>query len=427
MFASAPRIGHASVYLGPRDIEGRMIRRTLAVAALAASCALLAVCNPAGGRHSTVPANCQSTQPLIVPQQTDILFVIDNSGSMREEQAGVALELPAFVSALQQGAGVENDFQVGVITTTVYQNSISPPPVGQVLRTFPDQAGKLRPATLVGGGTSRILSGTDPNLVAEFSTLVQQGTTGSGQETPFEAVRLATSPPVVNNENAGFLRKGARLVVVVVSDEDDCSEQVTFTPDGGLVSPPQVYVSSSTNEDFCTQQSAKLGTIDQYYTLYNGLTDETGAKRDVLWAAIAPVARADKTALEIDDNGTPRNIDCPTSNGPGYRHREMASRFNKQLANLDSICNSSYHDTLLNIAALANITSSIAVHGMPDPRLVTVEITRADDSVQKCTIDNGGIRYEDPTDTADGRIYFLGPCPRLPDDKHVELKMLCAG
>jgi hypothetical protein len=404
-----------------------MMRRTLAVAALAAACALLLVCNPAGQRNSTVPGSCESTQPLIVPQQTDVLFVVDNSGSMREEQAGVAAELPAFVAALQQGAGVENDFQVGVITTTVYQNSISPPPVGQVLRTFPDQAGKLRPASLPDGGTTRILAGTDPNLVPVFATLIQQGTTGSGQETPFEAVRLATSDPVVGRENAGFLRKGARLVVVVVSDEDDCSEEVTFKADGGLTATPQVAVSSSTNEDLCTQQSAKLGTIDQYYTFYNSLDNGNGAKRDVLWAAIAPVARTDKTALAIDDNGTPRNIDCPTSNGPGYRHRAMAEKFNKQLANLDSICNPSYHDTLINIAALANITSSIAVRGMPDARLVTVEITRADNTVQKCTIDNGGLRYEEATPTADARFYFLGPCPRLPDDKHVELKMLCAG
>jgi hypothetical protein len=209
---------------------------------------------------------------------------------------------------------------------------------------------------------------------------------------------------------------------------------VTFLPDGGLTAPPQVYVSTLPSDDFCTDQSAKLGTIDQYYDLFNALEDETHSKRDVLWAAIAPVARTDKTALAIrDNNNLPRNIDCPTSNGPGYRHRAMAEKFNKQLVNLDSICNPSYKDTLINIAALANITSSIAVRGMPDPRLVTVEITRAEldaegnHVVQKCTIDNGGIRYEPPSDTADGRIYFLGPCPRLPDDLDVELKFLCAG
>jgi len=404
-----------------------MIRRTLAVAALVAACALLLVCNPAGTRNSKVPANCQSEQLLIVPQLTDILFVIDNSVSMREEQAGVAAELPAFVDALQKGAGVENNFQVGVITTSVYQNAALPSPPYMDLKLFPDQEGRLRPATLADGGTSRILTASDGALVSEFATLIQQGTVGSGQETPFEAVRLATSSPLTENENAGFLRTGARLVVVVVSDEDDCSEQVTLTSPLTLAAPPQVSVSTFTNVDYCTLQSSKLGTVDQYYDVFNALQDQDGRKRDVLWAAIAPVARTDKTALAVDDNGTPRNIDCPTSNGPGYRHRAMAEKFNKQLANLDSICNPSYHDTLINIAALANITSSIAVRGLPDPGLATVEITRGDGAIQKCTVDNGGIRYEEPTLTTDGRIYFLGPCPRLPDDKHVDLKLLCAG
>ncbi len=239
-------------------------------------------------------------------------------------------------------------------------------------------------------------------------------------------MRLATSPPVIDAENRGFLRDGARLVVVVVTDEDDCSEMVTFTADGGLVAPPQVYVSTSTTEDFCTQQSSKLATIDQYYDLYNALTDGAGSKRDVVWAAIAPVGRANKVAMQAPDAGVVRNVDCPTSQGVGYRHREMAVKFNGQLANLDSICNPSYRGTLVNIAALANITSSLAVKGMPDPRLVTVEITRADQTVDYCTVDNGGIRYE-PSDTADGRIYFNGSCPRLPGDLKVELKLLCAG
>ncbi|HEY8206355.1 MAG TPA: VWA domain-containing protein, partial [Myxococcaceae bacterium] len=196
---------------------------------------------------------------------------------------------------------------------------------------------------------------------------------------------------------------------------------------------PKVSVTSSPGVDNCTDQSANLGTVDQYYDLFNALEDESGKKRDVLWTAIAPVARSDKTARAIDDMGTIRNTDCPTSFGPGLRHRAMAFKFNTQLANLDSICNPSYSSTLVRIAALANITSSIGVRGMPDPRLVTVEITRAgldekgDHVVQKCTVDNGGIRWEPATLTSDGRIYFLGPCPRLPDDIHVELKMLCAG
>jgi hypothetical protein len=65
--------------------------------------------------------------------------------------------------------------------------------------------------------------------VENFQRLVQVGTSGSGQETPFEAIRLALSPPLITTEmaqggNLEFLRDGARLLIVVVTDEGDCSE-----------------------------------------------------------------------------------------------------------------------------------------------------------------------------------------------------------
>ncbi|MFY0523091.1 hypothetical protein ACN28I_07815 [Archangium gephyra] len=43
---------------------------------------------------STLPGRCQVDAPLISAQKTDLLFVIDNSGSMAEEQAAIATELP---------------------------------------------------------------------------------------------------------------------------------------------------------------------------------------------------------------------------------------------------------------------------------------------------------------------------------------------
>ncbi|HZJ53695.1 MAG TPA: VWA domain-containing protein, partial [Myxococcaceae bacterium] len=46
---------------------------------------------------STVPTHCAYDAPLIEPVETDILFVVDDSNSMSEEQEGVARELPTFV------------------------------------------------------------------------------------------------------------------------------------------------------------------------------------------------------------------------------------------------------------------------------------------------------------------------------------------
>ena len=52
--------------------------------------------------------------------QTDILFVVDDSNSMSEEQEGVARELPTFVQVLQTGAGVQQNLRVGLVNTSVY-------------------------------------------------------------------------------------------------------------------------------------------------------------------------------------------------------------------------------------------------------------------------------------------------------------------
>src|SRR6185436_1175743 len=95
-------------------------RNSLQVALVVCGAAIFSncLCSPIGPLDSTVPATCRNNAALVVPQATDILFVIDNSPSMAANQVSVANELPTFVAALAQGAGVTNDFQVGVITTS---------------------------------------------------------------------------------------------------------------------------------------------------------------------------------------------------------------------------------------------------------------------------------------------------------------------
>ncbi len=403
--------------------------RTPPVVRLAAGLAALALAScggcgsPVDQPGSTVPGQCQNTAPGVEPQRTDILFVVDNSGSMAEEQQGVATELPAFVEELRKGAGVVQDFQVGLITTSVYQNA----QVGMLrqLTEFPGQSGRLQavPDTTGALTPEKILNGNDPDIVEKFRRLVKQGTNGSGQETPFEAARLAVSPPLITQPldlsgNSGFLRDNARLLVVIVSDEDDCSESAR---------PPTVSVGGATNRDYCREQAAGLTSVDDYLKVFTDLKDTLGNQRPVLWAAIAPVSRATKEAGEIIDNGTLRNRDCPTSFQPGFRQREMANRFDSALQNLDSICNPSYRDSLIAIAELANTAQIIEVTNIPDERLIKVELTRKDASVQSCTLSNGGIRYEPAAGAQKARIVFQPGCQRRGDDTAVQVKLLCAG
>ncbi len=394
----------------------------VAMFALVSSCSGCFGCVPPGtGDGGNLPSSCVSAALAPEAQKLDVLFVIDNSSSMREEQEAVSRELTAFIDELKKGGGVAQDFHVGVITTSVYQHTFS----GGIdfNKEYPAQAGKLQPVpdsdgdggVLLGTGTERVLNGDDPLLVAKFSRLVQQGIRGSGQETPFEAIRLAlldlNKIPLAMGGNGGFLRDGARLLVVVVSDEDDCSEKTR---------PSVVTVGEDPLVDYCGLKGNSLTPVLEYHRIFTQeLKDSNGNTREIIWSAIAPVARSNKAALAVIEGGQVRNIDCPTSNEPGSRHRAMAEAFDSTLANLDSICRDSYRETLLTIAGLANITQTLEVRNVPDPRMMKIGLVRKDKTVQTCTIANGGISY------AAGKVFFSATCKRRADDISIDIKMLC--
>ena len=376
---------------------------------------------------STVPGQCQQEPPLLSPQRTDILFVIDNSLSMAEEQAAVATELPAFLEELRKGSAVVvQDFRVGVITTSVYQRASTPQ--GDQLTYFTEESGRLQPVPDAEGRptAARFIDDEDPQMLEKFRRLVVRGTEGSGQESHFEAVRLAVSPPLTETPveqggNGGFLRDGARLLVVVVSDEEDCSSTQR---------PPPVALTADASRDLCHEQADKLTSLDEYLALFRSIDDGRGSRREVLWTTIGPVALTDKRAEKVVEQ-TPegpvvRNADCPTSFGAGFRLRGMAERFDTGLRNLDSICRPNYREMLVSIATLAASGQSVDVVNLPDPRLAQVRITRADGSVQTCSVAGGGVTYTPSTERHAARLYFQSSCPRRLDDRKIDIQLLCA-
>lgn len=412
-----------------------------ALLALASSCSGCFGCVPPGtGDGGNIPSSCVTAALNPEPQKLDVLFVIDNSSSMKEEQEGVARELTAFIDELKKGGGVAQDFHVGVITTSVYQHAYyAQTPPYHFNRTYSGQSGKLQPVpdadvdggVVLGTGTERLLRGDDPALVAKFARLVQQGIQGSGQETPFEALRLALFEldkiPLEMGGNGGFLRDDARLLVVILTDEDDCSEKtlpfICGSPANSMCS--QVYVGDQPFIDYCTDQTNSLTPVSEYHRMFTEeLKDSNGNTRELIWTSIAPVARSNKAAMSIieaiGDAGQVRNIDCPTSNEPGFRMRMMAEKFDPSLINLDSICRDSYRDTLLLIANLANISQTLEVRNVPDPRMMNVQILRKDATTQTCTLANGGLsKYEN------GKLFFAPTCKRRADDVAINIKMLC--
>lgn len=133
--------------------------------------------------------------------QVDVLFVVDNSCSMSEEQASLGNNLASFLTYANQEM---IDYHIAVTTTDVQSAN----------------RGRFR---------GPFITPTTANADSTFRTMVTAGTGGSADEAGLEAAYLALTDPNLSGANAGFLRTDAALAIVVVSDEEDYSNrQVTF-------------------------------------------------------------------------------------------------------------------------------------------------------------------------------------------------------
>lgn len=167
------------------------------------SAASAPVAVPLTGEGQVSPTVTDTFNQLPAPQ-ADVLFVVDNSCSMSQEQSSLGGNLTAF---LQYARNANIDFHIGVITTDATRNT---------------DGGRFR-------GTPRIIDPTTANGDAVFRNTVSLGTGGSGTERGLETAYLALSDPLINTHNAGFLRAAAALAVIFVSDENDFSNRaVTF-------------------------------------------------------------------------------------------------------------------------------------------------------------------------------------------------------
>lgn len=154
----------------------------------------------------------------------DVLFVIDDSGSMSEEQMNLVLYADDFIDELDAYGGGTLDWRIGVTTTgrdlTVTQELFPgfPPtvtmdmgPNGALLQ--PGECGLVRP----------YIRRRDSARVDKLECLANVGTAGSSYEMPLLMMERAVSDRVADGTNSGFFRAGAMLGVIVITDENDCS------------------------------------------------------------------------------------------------------------------------------------------------------------------------------------------------------------
>lgn len=164
--------------------------------------------------------------------KVDVLWVVDNSGSMEERQTNLAKNFQAFIDVFSRSA---IDFRIAITTTDI----------------FKDQ-GQFR-------GTPRVLTPSTPDVLGAFAKNIRVGIQGSPYEAGLEAARMAlerqaqaNAPKLQQVESCKigcasslnptpcraacpdkypveFLRPEAYLYLIFVTDEEDkSSEDVRF-------------------------------------------------------------------------------------------------------------------------------------------------------------------------------------------------------
>lgn len=375
----------------------------------------------------------QGEASVAVPaeQPADILLVIDNSGSMCEEQENLVKNFfdpacpinvdnvqpeyknptPQLVAQLTQQCGFvqilaayDNDFRIGVISTDVgacddrRDWAENPPSLDYVCGGAagispgwgrrPQRGCLQAPRT---NGTDRdflFLERGQPELGQKFTDILANVKTyGSAYERGLDAMEYflddntADHAPGCAGDRDAFLRDNAKLVVIFLSDEEDCSHSDGATGFNGGVSETdgescmvQFEPTPPTGAGRCYTESGFLTPVSRYSNFLQDKFGEEVSVAVIAGAGLNPDGSIDATSgCRIGMDGLPdtqctpaqgsSNVTAPNTfcdpNGPnapcceadpGTRYFQLAQNLGAGRALSDSICFESFRETMVKIA-----------------------------------------------------------------------------
>ena len=314
----------------------------------------------------------------------DVLWVIDNSGSMAEEQDELGAQFGAFIDEF---VAVGADFHLAVITTDVKNEAQA-----GVFQTGPGNARNVEgvgtctsPAASVqtcGHDIGPVLAAEDYHMIqgdlsspidverlrTDFVCLATVGDCGDGYEAGLDALNMALSPELLAGKNSGFLRNGAFLGIIFVTDEDDCS--VSGTQD--IFSDEECYRESD---------RANLTDVNVFYDRIReakGIQAEEPNNQILVAGIMGPLA--------IDENGNEVFGNRVSCSAPGERGEARDGKRYREL---------------LEMFGSSPVEASICAEGFGAPlRMISAEIAANLD--HECLGDTRVQQCEDDRDCADG-------------------------
>ncbi|WP_181197389.1 hypothetical protein [Enhygromyxa salina] len=278
--------------------------------------------------------------------QVDLLFIIDNSGTMGEEQVNLSANFPLLIDKLQMltdkdGELLNPDVHIMVTTTDVghpqctqfqipgYEPAVGSPQstacserleyftgLGSNPPSFPEACDCPVPIVPSGApfiefsgpmGQTTNVPGDD--IKGALSCIGPQGIVGCGYEAPLEAMLQSIYTGAEwNSGNKPFLRDGAILAIAVITDEADCSVR---SPDG------YAYFTDP--------------NLDTYWEVNPDTGTKSQATSAVCWNAGVDCGAPDGNGVYADCMSTDTGVLHPLSRYLNYLQDELIVKDNKEV------------------------------------------------------------------------------------------------
>jgi hypothetical protein len=312
----------------------------------------------------------------------DILFVVDNSGSMGEEQTSLTNNFPQFMAVLNAIEGGLPNVHIGVVSSNVGVGGYNITGCGGdgddgALQNTPRISGCTPPdgafisdVEMADGSRAKNYSG---ELASTFSCIAALGTSGCGFEQHLESMKRALDGH--REGNAGFLRDDAYLAVIIIADEDDCSarDSTMYDPnDTALTGTLGPLASFRCTEFGITCDEGNVGRASGSYTgcrprqdspylrdpqdFVNFLKSLKSDPSRIIVSGI--IGNSEPVRVKLNERGEPQLdhscVDPSGFNGaadPGVRLKYVLDQFPGR-SSVTSICNNDLSAALQHIAEL---------------------------------------------------------------------------
>jgi hypothetical protein len=256
--------------------------------------------------------------PVTVNRDIDILFVIDDSPSMLDKQTNLKNNFSKLVTVLSTIQGGLPNLHIGVVTSDMGSRGVDDtangPDIGSVGAGGCSGVGKdgalqvftapvmNAPYLIDTGFLGQRMRNYTGALQDAFSAMASAGATGCG----FEQTLSAMKRVFANSANAGFSRTQARLAIIVLTDEDDCSiahstmlgndtanlgiinsfrcTRFGVTCDEGGTTSDEMNATGTKNKCHANEQSPYMTDVGRYRTFLSTIKADP---RDVFFGVIA--------------------------------------------------------------------------------------------------------------------------------------------